>query len=74
MVQSPPVRWQIPEMSPHQANMHSLVVMPGSWKGRCAFLAIAAVVSGSVLHDGQVQEEVYGRLTTAKMFAFYLYS
>lgn len=52
-------------MSPHQVNMHSLVVMAGSWKGRCAFSAVAAAAAVS----DSVQEEVYGCLTTAKISA-----
>lgn len=55
--------------SPHQANMHSLVVMAGSWKGRCVSLAVAAAVSDSVLANGHLQEETYGCLTAAKISA-----
>lgn len=51
--------------------MHSLVVMvmAVSWKERCAFLAVAAAVSDSVPADGQVQGEMQGCLTTARISA-----
>lgn len=56
--------------SPGDANMHSLLVVPGAWlleRELCS--SLATVVPVSVLANRQVQEEVSGCLTASKVSA-----
>lgn len=56
--------------SPGDANMHSLLVVPGVWLLESQLCSsLAAVVPVSVLANRQAQEEVSGCLTASKVSA-----